>query len=81
MTVQELIDQLSRVDPGLQVLAYSEEAVLCAEGHSMRVLELDEVSTVVAEQHRNDDDQVPGFKFGKSELAKEFALIMVTADF
>lgn len=58
MTVEELIKKLKQCDPNAQVICRSEDEQVQAEGHSVRLFELDSVSQIDAVRDRGDDNVV-----------------------
>lgn len=80
MKVKELIEQLKQIDPGLEVLCYSEDSNLLSPKHIFRLLDIVAVSTTDGEAARGND-QIPSLKLGKSSLSQKYAVIEVTSDF
>jgi hypothetical protein len=80
MTVKELISKLSKLDPELEVLCYSEDDELVPPGHLFRLLYIESV-TVNDAQRRKGDDGIPSLKFVKTEHSEELAFLNVTVDF
>ena len=52
MTVAELAKKLAAVDPGLEVLCYTEDENLVPANHLFRLFHIEDVSTVEAEKTR-----------------------------
>src|SRR5688572_19316455 len=80
MTVRELQQQLSKLDPDLNVLCCSEDEKLLAEGQLFRLLDIVAVSTMDGERVRLDD-RTPYLKLGKSLASEALAVLDVTSDF
>lgn len=80
MKVKELVEQLKRLDPELDVLCCSEDENLLAQEHLFRLLDISGVSTVEGEKTRGDDG-VPSMKIGKTPYSQLHAVIDVTLDF
>jgi len=80
MTVAELVDQLRKLDPGLDVLCYTEDEGLVAPGHGFRLLDIVEVGVREAEPVKGID-QVPSLKFGKNESGQKQVIIELIGDF
>lgn len=80
MTVGELVKQLQRFDPKLEVLCYTEDPELQAKGHLFRLLAIVSVDTAEGEKVHGDD-QVPTMKLGRTPYSQKFVSIDVTCDF
>lgn len=80
MKVQELQQQLSKLDPDLEVLCYSEDATLLGRDQAFRLLDIEAVSTTRGERVRLDDG-TPYLKLGKSPESIVLATLEVTLDF
>lgn len=80
MKVKDLIGALSKLDPELDIICYSEDEALQAQGHTLRLLEVETVSVTEAERAR-DESGVPSLKLGKSALSESIAMIEVISDF
>lgn len=80
MKLRDLLNQLSHLDPNLDVLCYTEDEALLAPDHIFRLLEIDNVDVVDAEKCRGED-QIGTFKIGKSDLSEHHVVINVTSDF
>lgn len=80
MKVKELIAALSKLDPDLPVICYSEDEALLAEGHMFRLLEINHVDALEGEMMR-DDNGVATLKLGNNLLSTKMASIDVTTDF
>lgn len=74
MKVKELIAALSKLDPDLPIICYSEEA------DAIRVLEIDGVDTLEGEKIR-DEKNVATLNLGNSLYSTKIATINVTLDF
>ena len=80
MKVRELITQLEKFDPNLDVYCYTEDECFATEGKSIWVLDLQHVETVTAELSR-DARHLPIIKFGNSSSATTIVTINVSLDF
>lgn len=80
MKVRDLQELLSKLDPQLEVLCYSEDEKLFAEGRGFILFDVLAVSAKEAE-HLRLDDQTPFLKFGGSAAATSIVIVEVTADF
>jgi hypothetical protein len=80
MKVRELQEQLSKLDPQLEVVCYSEDEKLLAEGRGFILLDVVAVNITEAARLRLDD-RTPYLKFGKSPAASAIATLEVTTDF
>ena len=80
MKVNQLIEALSKVDPELDVLCYTEDEELLPKRHMFRLLEIDSVD-VSESGRRRGYGQVPTLKLGKGPHSVNLALINVTSDF
>ncbi len=80
MTVRELQQRLSELDPELGVVCYSEDAELLQQGRAFVLFNVESVETTEAERLRLDD-QTPYLKLGKGPLSTRLASLLVTTDF
>ena len=80
MKVRDLQEQLGELDPDLDVVCYSEDATLLAEGHGFVLFDILAVRTSEAERLRLRD-QTPYLKFKSTEASGTIAIVEVTADF
>jgi hypothetical protein len=78
MKVRELQQQLSKLDPDLEVLCYSENVVL--KGREQVLLDIEAISAMHGEQIRLDDGTLY-LKFGKGTASAVFAILEVTSNF
>lgn len=79
MKVKELIDLLQQYDGDLEVLGYSDDLNLTADGHDFRVLHIEDVDATEAKKQKIGN--VHSLLFEKSDLSEKFVTINVTADF
>lgn len=77
MKVQELINELSKLNPELEIVGYTEDEEL---SRHFRLFDITDISAVHVETSR-DDQYRPLMKFGKSEVSHEIALLSITAEF
>jgi hypothetical protein len=80
MRVRELLQLLSKLNPDLEVLCYSEDEALLQDGQGFRILDIEALSIAEGERVRLDD-HTPYLKLGKSSSSEELAIIEVTSDF
>ena len=80
MKVKDLIEELKKLDPNLQVLAACEDEGVVVPGHFVRPFEITEVSAVSVEIEWDDEGRrtmcaVP------AEDGQQFAVIEITSVF
>ena len=80
MKVRELQEQLSKLDPQLEVICYCEDEKLANESRRFILLDVVAVNTTEAKRLRLDDG-TPYLKFGKGPDASTIATLEVTTDF
>lgn len=80
MKVRELQERLSKLDPELDILCYTEDAKFIVADTHFRLLEIEDVSLTHGEQVRLDDG-TPYLKLGKSPTSVALITLVVTADF
>jgi len=80
MKVRELQQHLSKLDPQLEVVCYSEDDKFLVKGRLFILLDILAVDTIQAERLRLDDG-TPYLKLGESPAASRVATLDVTADF
>lgn len=80
MKVRELQEKLSKLDPEMEVVCYSEDEKLLVEDRGFILFDVFAVNTAEAERLRLDDG-TPYLKFGKTSSATTIATLEVTADF
>jgi hypothetical protein len=80
MRVRELQEALSKLDPDLRVVAYTEDETMLPQGHLFRLLDIEYVDTAEGELTRGDYG-VPSMRFGKSDLSCVIATLGVTGSF
>ena len=80
MNVRELQKQLSKLDPELDVVCYSEDERLLVEGRGFILFDVSDVNTAKAERLRLDDG-TPYLKFDKGPKSATIAILEVTSDF
>ena len=80
MKVKDLIAELEKFDPELDVVCYSEDEALLPPGHLFRLFDIEDVAASEGEW-RKGDDGVPSMKFVSSESARKHVFIHVTSDF
>jgi hypothetical protein len=80
MKVRELQQQLSKLDPNLEVLCYSEDEILQSEGQVFRLFDIESVSTTHGEKVRLKDN-MPYLKLGQGPDSEVLAILTVTSEF
>ena len=80
MKVKDLIAKLEKLEPELEVYAYTEDESLAKPNKSLHVFDIDNVDVQVAEAFR-DEDRSPCITFGESKSSRKLAFINVTTDF
>lgn len=80
MKIRELQEQLSKLDPDISVICYSEDDNLLSKGHSFILFDISAVNSTVAERLRLKDG-TPYLKFERNPGAKEIATLEVTSIF
>lgn len=78
MKVRELQEQLSRLDPELDLVCYSEDERLLAEGRNFILFDVEAVSTSEAERTRLDDE-TPYLRIGKSPASTTVGILEITS--
>jgi len=80
MKVKDLQEKLSKFDPELDVLCYSEDEALLLDGHNFRIIEIESIDSVDSEKCSTDDG-VKTLKLGKSDHSQEHVTLNVTTLF
>ncbi len=80
MTVRELQENLSKLDPKLEVVCYSEDERLLVERHGFILFDVSAVSTAEVERLRHEDG-TPYLNFNKGPKSAAIAILEVTSDF
>lgn len=80
MKVKDLIAKLEKLEPELEVYAYTEDVSLAKPNTPFHVFDIDSVDVQVAETFR-DDNGSPCITFGESKSSRKLAFINVTIDF
>ena len=80
MKVRELQEQLSRLDPELDVVCYSEDEKLLVDRRGFILFDVLAVSTAKAERLRLDDG-TPYLTFDSGPASEAIATLEVTSDF
>lgn len=80
MKVRQLQEQLSKLDPELDVVCYSEDKRLLIEGRGSILFDILAVSATEAEQLRLDDG-TPYLKLHRGPASSTIATLEVTSDF
>ena len=80
MKVRELQEQLSKLDPEMEVVCYSEDERLLVKKRGFILFDILAVSTANAERLRLEDG-TPYLKFEKGPDSAAITTLEVTADF
>jgi len=80
MKVKELREELAALDPNAEVFCYIEDKAFNPSGGQFRLLDVEHIDTVEAEQVRLADGS-PYFKIGKTAASRVFVTLNVTANF
>lgn len=80
MKVRDLQEKLSKLDPGLEVVCYSEDEKLLTGNQGFILLDILAVDTSEGERNRLDDG-FPSMTFGSGPNAEVVATLEVTSDF
>lgn len=79
MRVSELQKQLSKFDPELDILCYTEDARFVKGGAGFTLLDINDVTVMHGKRMRLDG--TPTLKLGKGPNSVELVVLEVTADF
>lgn len=80
MRVKELQEQLSKFDPDLELMCYSEDENLLSANRGFVLFDVLAANKVEAE-HTRLNDQTPYLKMGRSPTSAAIAILEVTSDF
>lgn len=80
MKVKELIAQMHRFEPEMEVFCYSEDEALLPQGHGFRLLDIVEISTLDGTRVRGSDG-IPSMKIGNTPESSVCMVLEVTGDF
>lgn len=80
MKVKDLQERLSKFDPDMNIVCYSDNSDLLSNNRDFILFDISSLEEKEAETTRLDDGK-PYLKFGKSAHAGKIALIEVTPDF
>ena len=80
MKVRELQEQLSKLNPELDVVCYSEDERLLVEGQGFILFDILAISTAEAERLRLDDG-TPYLKFKRGPSSETISTLEITSDF
>lgn len=80
MKVKDLQKQLSKLDPDLEVICYTEDEVFQNREKAFRLFDIEHVDTVEAERVRLEDN-TPYLKIGKSPVSEVIGTLNITSDF
>jgi len=80
MKVKELISELSKHDPELDVICYTEDEQFLQKNHLLRLIEIDSINVVAGEKRRADDG-IPTLKLGSEGYSEKHVMINLLTDF
>lgn len=80
MKVRELQEQLSKLDPELELVGCSEDEKLLAQGRGFILFDVVAVSATEAQWLRLDDGS-PSLLLGRGEASTTIAILEVKSDF
>lgn len=80
MKVHELLEKLKQIDPGLDVICYTEDEELKGKGQTFKILDIVAVDVTHGQLDRLEDN-TPTIVFKKGPASKDIAALEVTADF
>ncbi|MCY1440928.1 hypothetical protein D9M71_572220 [compost metagenome] len=80
MKVKELIEELNKQDPELEILCYTEDEKFLPPDHLFRLIDIENVSVLEAEKCRGDDG-IPTLKIGTDGYTQKHVLINLLTDF
>ena len=80
MKVKELISELSKHDPELEVICYTEDEQFLQGKHLFRLIEIESINVVSGEKRRGDDG-VPTLKIGSEGYSEKHVMINLLTDF
>ncbi len=80
MTVGGLIAKLSRLDQDSEVLCYTEDGSLLADGHVFRLLDIESVEEFEGVRVRGED-LIRTIRLGKGPQAEKFVFLNVVSEF
>jgi hypothetical protein len=78
MKIEQLIVELQKLDPNLDVVCSSEDADLLTPRHGFILFELDGVTTIEAERTRVDGK--PYFKIGPGPRSSRYAVLDISSE-
>lgn len=79
MKVKDLMQKLSKLNGELEILCYTEDESLIADGEAVKALDIVDISETKLEVTRNDARKVQ-LKFTGTNIDRSYALIEITAD-
>lgn len=80
MKVRELIKELQKADPDMDVVCSTEDKDLLPDGYMFRLFEIADLEIAEAEKCRSEDG-VASFRFVKSGISEKHLIINITSDF
>ncbi len=80
MKLRKLLDQLSHLDPELDVFCVADDETIVSPEHVFRIMEIDDIQILELEKLHGDDG-IATFKIGKSELSQLHIVLNITSEF
>ncbi|MEO8646238.1 hypothetical protein [Pseudomonas sp.] len=80
MKVKELIAELSKQDPELEILCYTEDETILPENHLFRLIDIESISIIKGEKRRGDDG-IPSLKIGVEGYIQKHVIINLLTEF
>ncbi len=80
MKVKDLLNSLSKIDPEMDILCYSEDESFLPKNHLFRIFEIEELKVIEGEKIRGNDG-IPTIKLGQSQGSQKHATLTVTSFF
>lgn len=80
MKVKELIAELSKQDPELEILCYTEDEKILPADHLFRLIDIESISVLEGEKRRGDDG-VPTLKIGTEGYTQKHVIINLLTEF
>lgn len=78
MKIKDLLNELSKLDPDLELILLTEDEGLIQKGSLFKLFELLSVSDSEAEMCRLEDGD-PSLRFCKTKLSKKLAIMEITS--
>jgi hypothetical protein len=81
MKVKDLIAELQKIDPNIDVFCYTEDEIALAQGHGFRLFDIGNIEVAHGIIRCSDFDNITTLKFERGLDSLKFALIEITSDF